>query len=63
MEMAQIGATAKGGVLCVALTDEDKIGRILFVQWCKAAGLKITIDEMGNIFGQRDGRLTILILC
>ncbi|MEM7113705.1 MAG: Zn-dependent hydrolase [Chloroflexota bacterium] len=56
MTMAQIGATAKGGVCRVALTDEDKAGRDLFVQWCEAAGLTVTVDEMGNIFGRRNGR-------
>jgi beta-ureidopropionase / N-carbamoyl-L-amino-acid hydrolase len=60
MKMAQIGATPKGGVCRVALTDEDKDGRDLFVQWCESAGLKIYIDEMGNIFGRRDGRFNDL---
>jgi N-carbamoyl-L-amino-acid hydrolase len=56
MEMAQIGGTPKGGVCRVALTDEDKIGRDLFVKWCKAAGLSMSIDQMGNIFARRAGR-------
>lgn len=56
MTMAQIGATAKGGVCRVTLTDEDKVGRDLFGQWCEAAGLTVTVDEMGNIFGRRAGR-------
>ena len=56
MTMAQIGATAKGGVCRVTLTDEDKAGRDLFVNWCEAAGLTITVDEMGNIFGRRAGQ-------
>lgn len=56
MTMAEIGATAKGGVCRVTLTDEDKAGRDLFIAWCEAAGLTITVDEMGNIFGRRAGR-------
>ncbi len=56
MTMAQIGGTAKGGVCRVTLTDEDKAGRDLFVNWCEAAGLTITVDEMGNIFGRRAGQ-------
>lgn len=56
MEMAKIGATEKGGVCRLALTDVDKAARDLFVRWCKDAGCTITIDAMGNIFGRREGR-------
>ncbi|MGY2274700.1 MULTISPECIES: Zn-dependent hydrolase [Pseudomonas] len=56
MEMAQIGATEKGGVSRLALTDEDRRGRDLFVQWCEAAGCSIRVDAMGNIFARRAGR-------
>lgn len=56
MEMAKIGATEKGGCARLALTDLDKQGRDLFVQWCKDAGCTITIDRMGNIFARRPGR-------
>lgn len=56
MEMARIGATAKGGVCRLALTDEDKAGRDLFIQWCEEAGCTITIDRIGNIFARRPGR-------
>lgn len=56
MEMAQIGATAKGGVSRLALTDEDRRGRDLFVAWCEAAGCTVRVDAMGNIFARRAGR-------
>ena len=56
MEMAKIGATAKGGVCRIALTDLDKQGRDLFVKWCKDAGCTIAVDRMGNIFARRAGR-------
>ncbi|WP_324728945.1 M20 family metallo-hydrolase [Pseudomonas chlororaphis] len=56
MEMAQIGATAKGGVTRLALSDEDRRGRDLFVAWAEAAGCTIRIDAMGNIFARRAGR-------
>jgi N-carbamoyl-L-amino-acid hydrolase len=55
MEMAKIGATEKGGCCRLALTDLDKQGRDLFVQWCKQAGCTIKIDKMGNIFARREG--------
>ena len=56
MTMAKIGATPKGGVCRVALTQEDKIGRDLFIEWCKKAGLTVAIDKMGNIFARRAGK-------
>ncbi|MDE1164768.1 MAG: Zn-dependent hydrolase [Pseudomonas sp.] len=56
MELAQLGATAKGGVCRLALTDLDRQARDLFVQWCTAAGCTVTVDEVGNIFARRPGR-------
>ncbi|MFN4088414.1 MAG: Zn-dependent hydrolase, partial [Alphaproteobacteria bacterium] len=38
------------------LTDEDRIGRDLFVRWCREAGLEVTVDRMGSIFARRPGR-------
>lgn len=55
-QMAKIGATPAGGVQRLTLSDEDKKGRDLFVKWLKELDLKITIDEMGNIFGRQPGR-------
>jgi N-carbamoyl-L-amino-acid hydrolase len=55
-DMAKIGATPGGGVQRLALTDEDKQARELFVGWLKELNLEITIDEMGNIFGRRPGK-------
>ena len=54
--MAQIGATEKGGVCRLALTDLDKEGRDLMSQWCEAEGLERSIDVMGNMFFHRKGR-------
>ena len=56
MEMAKIGATPKGGVARLALTDLDKQGRDLFVKWCRDAGCTISVDRIGNIFARRPGR-------
>ena len=56
MEMAKIGATPKGGVRRLALSDEDKLARDLFVRWCGEAGCAVSIDAMGNIFGRRAGK-------
>ena len=54
-EMAKIGATPNGGVQRLALSDEDKQARDLFVKWLKELDLEVRIDELGNIFGKRQG--------
>lgn len=56
MELARIGATKKGGVCRLTLTDLDRQGRDLVVSWGKAAGLAITVDQIGNVFMRRAGR-------
>ena len=56
MELAQIGATPKGGVCRIALTDLDRQGRDLFVQWARGAGCSIRVDAIGNIFARRAGQ-------
>lgn len=55
MTMAQIGATPRGGVCRLALTDEDREARDLFVRWGEAAGCAVEIDRIGNIFVRRAG--------
>ena len=49
MDMARIGATPRGGVCRVALTDLDRQGRDLFVRWAREAGCTVEIDQMGRI--------------
>jgi N-carbamoyl-L-amino-acid hydrolase len=56
MEMAKIGATPKGGVCRLALTDLDRQSRDLFVAWCEQAGCQVSVDPVGNIFARRPGR-------
>ena len=55
MEMSEIGATPAGGVCRLALSDEDRVARDLFIRWCEAAGCTVRIDAMGNIFARRAG--------
>ena len=55
MEMAEIGATEKGGCRRLALTDLDRQGRDLFVSWCREIECGVEIDEMGNIFARKEG--------
>ncbi|HEX3175986.1 MAG TPA: Zn-dependent hydrolase [Methylomirabilota bacterium] len=54
-ELGRIGATPRGGLTRLALTDDDRRGRDLMVRWMREAGLRVTIDQMGNIFGERAG--------
>ena len=56
MRMAEVGATAKGGVRRLALTQTDAQGRALFRGWCEQAGLTVRTDMMGNMFARRPGR-------
>ncbi|HUH92026.1 MAG TPA: Zn-dependent hydrolase [Casimicrobiaceae bacterium] len=56
MDLAKIGATPKGGVRRLALTDLDRQGRDLVVGWLRAAGAAVEIDGAGNIFATRAGR-------
>ena len=39
----------------LALTDLDRQGRDLFVQWAREAGCSIRVDAIGNIFARRAG--------
>jgi N-carbamoyl-L-amino-acid hydrolase len=56
MELAKIGATPKGGVCRLTLTDLDRQGRDLVTKWAREAGLTVTIDKIGNGFMRRPGR-------
>ncbi|MGP1677379.1 MAG: Zn-dependent hydrolase [Burkholderiales bacterium] len=56
MQMAKIGATPKGGVKRLTLTELDRQSRDLFVSWCKEAGLAVSVDGVGSIFARRAGR-------
>jgi N-carbamoyl-L-amino-acid hydrolase len=55
MALARIGATDKGGVCRLALTDLDRQARELFVRWAREAGCSVRVDRIGNIFARRDG--------
>lgn len=55
MQMAQIGATANGGSHRLTLSDEDKVARDLFANWCAEAGLTLSVDDMGDMFARRAG--------
>ncbi len=54
--LAEIGDTGDGGCCRLALTDEDKAGRDLVVEWMHELGLEVRIDAIGNVVGRRAGR-------
>lgn len=56
MDLGRIGATPKGGVARLALTDLDREARLLFIAWCEEAGMSVSFDAIGNIFARRSGR-------
>jgi beta-ureidopropionase / N-carbamoyl-L-amino-acid hydrolase len=55
MELARIGATPKGGVKRLTLTNEDRAARDLFARWAREAGLVVEVDAIGNMFARRTG--------
>ena len=56
METAKIGATPKGGICRLTLTDLDQQVRDWFKARCEALGCTVKVDEVGNMFARRPGR-------
>jgi N-carbamoyl-L-amino-acid hydrolase len=56
METAAFGATPKGGIKRLTLSDDDKKVRDWFKRACEDLGLKVTVDSCGNMFAVRSGR-------
>src|SRR3990167_6294001 len=54
-DLGRIGETPRGGLTRLALSDEDKRGRDWMVSRMREAGLSVSVDQMGNIFGERAG--------
>jgi N-carbamoyl-L-amino-acid hydrolase len=55
MTLARIGATPKGGVCRLALTELDRQARELFAQWAVERGCTLRVDAIGNLFARRAG--------
>lgn len=55
LDLAKIGATQKGGVCRLALTDLDKQGRQWVIEKASRLGLSIVTDQIGNTFMRRAG--------
>lgn len=57
--LGQIGALSGGGVKRLALTSEDKEGRLLLQSWMEELGLETKVDQVGNMFGIRSGETDV----
>ncbi|MFN5686413.1 Zn-dependent hydrolase [Bradyrhizobium sp.] len=55
-ETAKFGATPKGGVRRLTLSQEDRQVRDWFRKACEDAGLEVHVDTLGSMFGLRKGR-------
>jgi beta-ureidopropionase / N-carbamoyl-L-amino-acid hydrolase len=55
LDMASIGATARGGVHRLPFSKEDAESRRLFLSWASARGFGAEMDDFGNIFVRREG--------
>jgi N-carbamoyl-L-amino-acid hydrolase len=56
MHTAQIGATPKGGICRLTLTDLDRQVRDWFKAQCEALGCVVAVDEVGTMFARRPGK-------
>ena len=56
METAAFGATPKGGIKRLTVSDEDKRVRDWFKAECEKLGCKVEVDEVGNMFATRPGK-------
>ena len=55
-DLAKFGATSKGGVCRLALSDEEIRARAALVAWAKCIGLKPSVDSAANLFLALEGR-------
>ncbi len=56
METAKFGATPKGGIYRLTLSDADRQVRDWFKTRCEALGCAVVVDEVGNMFARRPGK-------
>lgn len=54
-KMAKVGETKSGGVSRLSLSSSDKEARDLFMEWLRDADLEVRVDDVGNIYGRREG--------
>src|SRR5690625_2886588 len=52
---SSIGSLSNGGICRLALSDQDKVMRDIYVKWLIEAELEVKVDDFGNIYGIREG--------
>ena len=55
MQTAAFGATAKGGICRLTLSEEDRKVRDWFRARAESLGCRVIVDDMGNMFARMDG--------
>ena len=55
MTLAAIGATPRGGVCRLALSELDRQGREQFTAWARELGCTLRVDAIGNLYARRAG--------
>jgi N-carbamoyl-L-amino-acid hydrolase len=58
--LSAFGANPNGGVSRTAYSDADRAGRSWVIQRMQSAGLNVSVDFAGNIFGRRAGSVPSL---
>ncbi|GAX90881.1 Zn-dependent hydrolase [Effusibacillus lacus] len=53
---SSIGTLPQGGLCRLALSDEDKQMRDIFIKWLQDLNLQVRVDDFGNIYGRREGK-------
>jgi N-carbamoyl-L-amino-acid hydrolase len=61
METAKFGATPKGGIKRLTVSDDDKKVRDWFKAECEKLGCTVQVDEVGNMFATRPGKRNDLL--
>jgi len=61
METASFGATPRGGIKRLTLSDDDRKVRDWFKRACEDLGLRVSIDSCGNMFAVRPGKSTAFL--
>jgi len=54
--LSQIGKTAAGGVTRPGYSNEELSAKRLVIQWMKEAGLEVSHDGAGNVYGRLQGK-------
>jgi allantoate deiminase len=54
-ELAEVGKQESGGVTRLSFTDEERAAKDLVASFMQSAGLAVSEDAAGNLFGRREG--------